>query len=86
MRFLPYLGVIVSFALGYLGYPFVFVFGVAIASALLLFAPRRRQLLDQPQAPDRNMILDGAFLMVQQTIFHFVFFALGVFMFRMMGG
>ena len=86
MKFLPYLGVLISFLLGYLGYPFLFVFVVAIASTLFLFAPRRRQLLEQPQAPDRNMILDGAFLIAQQTILHFVFFALGIFILRMTSG
>lgn len=84
MRFLPYLTLIASFTLGYLDSPFVLVFGVAIVSALLVFPKRRRQLRTQPQAPDRNMVLDGAFLIVQQTLLHFVVFALGIFMMRMM--
>lgn len=84
MKFLPYLTLIASFVLGYLNVPFVFIFAVAIVSAALLFSKRRNQLRNQPQAPDRNMVLDGAFLMVQQTLIHFVVFALGIFIMRMM--
>jgi hypothetical protein len=86
MKFLPYLTLIASFALGYLGYPFVFVFVVAVVSAFLVFPKRRYQLRNQPQAPDRNMVLDGFFLVAQQTLIHFVVFALGIFLMRMMAG
>lgn len=86
MKYLPYLTLVVSFLIGYLSQPFIFVFAVAILSAFLLFAPRRQQLRNQPQAPDQNMLLDGAFLVLQQTLIHFVVFALGVFMARMMAG
>lgn len=86
MKFLPYLLLIVSFAIGYMDYPWIFILAVAIVSTLLVMAPRRRQLRSQPQAPDRNMLLDGAFLVSQQTILHFVFFALGIFMARMLAG
>ncbi|MEM7728285.1 MAG: hypothetical protein AAF311_03330 [Pseudomonadota bacterium] len=86
MRLLPYLTLIASFALGYLSFPFSIVFGVAVLSAVLLFPLRRNQLRTQPQAPDRNMALDGAFLVFQQTLVHFVAFALGIFLMRMMGG
>ena len=64
----------------------VVVFVVAIVSAFLLFPRRRTQLRNQPQAPDQNMILDGAFLIAQQTLIHFVVFALGLFAMRMMAG
>lgn len=86
MKFLPYLTLIVSFVLGYLSFPFGLVFVVAVVSAFLLFSKRRAQLRSQPQAPDQNMVLDGAFLMVQQTLIHFVVFALGLFVMRMMAG
>jgi hypothetical protein len=86
MRYLPYLTLLISFALGYFGYAFFFVFIVAILSAFLLMPQRRQQLLDQPQAPDRNMVLDGAFLIFQQTLLHFVLFGLGLFLMQMMGG
>lgn len=84
MKFLPYLTLIASFALGYLNVPFAFIFVVAIVSAVLLFPKRRKQLRNQPQAPDRNMVLDGFFLIAQQTLIHFVVFALGIFVMRMM--
>lgn len=86
MKFLPYLTLIVSFVLGYLSFPFGLVFVVAVVSAFLLFSKRRAQLRSQPQASDQNMVLDGAFLMVQQTLIHFVVFALGLFVMRMMAG
>lgn len=86
MKFLPYLILIASFALGYLGSPFGLVFVVALVSAVLLFSKRRNQLRNQPQAPDRNMLLDGFFLVAQQTLIHFVVFALGLFAMRMMAG
>lgn len=86
MKFLPYLMLIVSFVIGYFGLTFLYVFAVAILSTLIMFAPRRRQLREQPQAPDQNMLLDGAFLITQQTILHFILFALGIFMARMLAG
>lgn len=86
MRFLPYLALLISFVLGYLSQPFFLVFVVAILGTGLILPLRRNQLRTQPQAPDRNMILDGAFLVFQQTLVHFVAFALGIFLMRMMGG
>lgn len=85
MKWLPYLTLVISFALGYLAQPFVFVFVVAVLSTFLVFPARRGQLRNQPQAPDRNMVLDGFFLVFQQTLIHFVAFALGVFTMRMLG-
>ncbi|MEL6687169.1 MAG: hypothetical protein AAFP97_06085 [Pseudomonadota bacterium] len=86
MRFLPYLCLLISFVLGYLAQPFVFVFVAALLGTALIMPLRRNQLRSQPQAPDRNMVLDGAFLVFQQTLVHFVAFGLGVFLMRMMGG
>lgn len=86
MKFLPYLPLIASFVLGYLGYAYGVVFILAVVSAVLLFQKRRLQLRNQPQAPDRNMVLDGAFLITQQILIHFVAFALGLFLMRMMAG
>ena len=86
MRFLPYLLLLISFVLGYLSLPFFLVFIVAILGTVLIMPQRRNQLRSQPQAPDRNMVLDGAFLVFQQTLIHFVAFALGLFLMRMMAG
>lgn len=86
MKYLPYLTLIISFALGFLGYPFPLVCAVAVVSTILLFAPRRKALRNQPQAPDQNMVLDGAFLIFQQILIHFVLFAFGIFMARMVAG
>lgn len=86
MRFVPYLLLLISFGFGYLSQPFFLVFIVAILGAILIMPQRRNQLRSQPQAPDRNMVLDGAFLIFQQTLIHFVVFALGIFLMRMMAG
>ena len=86
MKFLPYLALLVSFAAGYVGLPFIVFFAMAILSALMLYAPRRRQLREQPQAPDQNMLVDGAFLIFQQTLIHFILFALGLFIAHMVSG
>ncbi|GLQ23538.1 hypothetical protein GCM10007853_14120 [Algimonas ampicilliniresistens] len=86
MKYVPYLTLIVSFALGFFGYPFPFVLAVAIVSTFLLFSPRRKALRNQAQAPDQNMFLDGAFLLASQTLIHFVLFAFGIFIARMVVG
>lgn len=86
MKYIPYALILVSFALGYLGFPYFLIAVMALASAAILSAARRKQLKNQPQAPDQNMILDGAFLLVQQLLIHFVVFALGLFLARMIAG
>lgn len=86
MKFLPYLALLISFMIGFMGLPFIFVFIVAVLTAFILFAPRRRQLREQPQSPDQNMFVDGAFLVFQQTLIHFVLFGLGLFIAQAVSG
>ncbi len=86
MRYLPYALLLLSFALGYAALPYGLVGVVALVATFLLFAPRRRALRDQPQAPDQNLLLDGAFLLASQLLIHFVAFAVGVLVLRSFGG
>ena len=88
MRFLPYLFIAVAAALGASGMglraavPILLV--LALASAFSVFAPRRRALREQPQAPDQNMLLDGAWLFVSQSLIVFVAYALGLLVSRLL--
>ena len=86
MRYIPYALLLLSFALGWAAIPYGLVFVVALVATFLLFGPRRRALRDQPQAPDQNMVLDGAFLLASQVMIHFIAFALGVLALRLFGG
>ncbi len=82
MRLLPYVIIAIAAILGGYGMglrpatPILFV--LALASAVSVFMPRRQALREQPQAPDQNMVLDGAFLFFSQLLIVFVAYALGV--------
>ena len=82
MRILPYVIIAIAAALGVAGMglrPVVAILLVlALASTFSLLAPRRRALREQPQAPDQNMMLDGAWLFVSQLLIVFVAYALGL--------
>ena len=80
MKFVPYILLVVSFVAGFVGIPYVVIGVTALLSFVCLAAKRRQQLKTQPQAPDQNMLIDGAFLLVQQVLIHFFVFALGLFL------
>ena len=88
MRILPYVIIAVAAAIGAAGMglrpavPILLV--LALASAFSVLAPRRRALREQPQAPDQNMLLDGAWLFVSQLLIVFVAYALGVLVSRLL--
>ena len=87
MRFLPYVFIAIAAGIGAWGMglrpavPLLFV--LALASAFSVFAPRRRALREQPQAPDQNMLLDGGFLFLSQTLIMFVAYAIGLLLSRL---
>lgn len=82
MRALPYVIITIAAALGAAGMGLrqaaLILMVLALASAFSVFAPRRRALREQPQAPDQNMLLDGAWLFVSQLLIVFVAFTLGL--------
>ena len=88
MRLLPYLIILIAAALGVSGMGLrqaaLILMVLALASAFSVFAPRRRALREQPQAPDQNMVLDGAFLFVSQLLIVFVAFSIGLFIGRVL--
>lgn len=79
MKFVPYALLIMTLAFGFLGYPYILIGVMAVVSAIVLASARRAQLKSQPQAPDQNMFLDGAFLLFQQVLIHFVMYGIGIF-------
>ena len=87
MRYLPYVFIAIAAALGALQFAFrpslPLLAVLALASAFAVFAPRRRALREQPQAPDQNMVLDGVFLFVSQLLIVFVAYALGLLVARL---
>ncbi|MDB2439018.1 hypothetical protein N9W89_09905 [Hellea sp.] len=79
MRYLGYALIIVGIAGGYMGVHPILIVLLAALSTLLYASARRRALKDQPQAPDQNMLLDGAYLLAGQTMIMFAAFILGWF-------
>jgi len=77
-----YLGYLLIFACFLAGYFSVHIVVVAISAGLstIIYASgRRKALKDQIHAPDQNMLLDGAFLLILQLIIMFTLYILGWF-------
>ena len=56
-----------------------FVVLLALLSAFIFAGARRKNLKETPQAPDQNMLLDGAYLFILQLLIMFAIYLLGVF-------
>jgi len=79
MKYLGYFLLLLSGVAGYFGVKVWFVVALALASALLFASARRNNLKDTPQAPDQNMLMDGAYLFLGQFLIMFAVYLLGVF-------
>jgi len=79
MKYLGYALILVALAGGYVGFHPVLILALALISTLIYASARRKALKSQPQAPDQNMILDGAYLLAGQTMIMFAAFILGWF-------
>lgn len=79
MKYLGYAVIILSAAGGYVGFHPALIIGLALISTLIYASARRRALKNQPQAPDQNMMLDGAFLLAGQSMIMFAAYILGWF-------
>ncbi len=80
---MKYLGYLLIFACFLAGYNAIHIGVVAVSAVLgtIIFASqRRRALKTQVHAPDQNMILDGAFLLILQLLIMFTLYILGWFM------
>lgn len=79
MKYVGYILILFSTAAGFLKWPWILIFLFALISTFIFAKERREALRKTPQAPDQNMILDGAFLFFGQTLIMLVGYLLGVF-------
>jgi len=79
MKYIGYILVALSGVAGAMGVRVWFVVLLAFLSTLLFASARRRNLKETPQAPDQNMLMDGAYLFVGQMLIMFAIYLLGVF-------
>jgi len=79
MKYLGYVLVLAAFAGGYMGYHPAFILIAASLSTIIYASARRKALKEQSQAPDQNMVFDGAFLLAGQVLIMFTVYILGWF-------
>ncbi len=79
MKYLGYLILLAGVLAGYLGLRVWLVFVLAFLSTFAFASARRNVLQNTPQAPDKNMVLDGMFLFFSQILVLFAVYLLGVF-------
>ena len=79
MKYIGYLLLLLSSIAGYTGVRVWFVMLLALVSTALFASARRQNLKDTPQAPDQNMLIDGAYLFLVQLLIMFAIYLLGVF-------
>lgn len=80
MKYLGYLLIFACFLAGYFSIHIGVVALAALLSTVIYASERRRALKTQIHAPDKNMVLDGAFLLFLQLIIMFTLYILGWFM------
>ena len=79
MKYIGYILLLLSGVAGFMGVRVWFVVLLALVSAFVFTSARRKNLKETPQAPDQNMLLDGAYLFVGQLLIMFAIYLLGVF-------
>ena len=79
MKYIGYILLLLSGVAGFMGVRIWFVILLALISAFVFASARRKNLKETPQAPDQNMLLDGAYLFVGQLLIMFAIYLLGVF-------
>jgi len=79
MKYIGYVLLLLSGVAGYLGVRVVYVVLFALVSAFAFATARRKILKETPQAPDQNMLMDGAYLFLGQLLIMFAIYLLGVF-------
>jgi len=79
MKYIGYTLLLLSGVAGYLGVRVWFVVLLALLSAFVFMNARRKNLKETPQAPDQNMMMDGAYLFLGQLLIMFAIYLLGVF-------
>ena len=79
MKYFGYLLVLASFLAGYFSIHILVVLVSAVVSTIIYASERRKALKSQIHAPDQNMLMDGAFLLILQSIIMFTAYILGWF-------
>ena len=79
MKYIGYILLLLGGVAGYMGVRVWFVVLLALLSTILFSSARRQNLKETPQAPDQNMLLDGAYLFLVQLLIMFAIYLLGVF-------
>ena len=79
MKYIGYPLLLLSGVAGYTGVRVWFVMLLELVSTALFASARRQNLKDTPQAPDQNMLIDGAYLFLIQLLIMFAIYLLGVF-------
>lgn len=79
MKYVGYVLLLLSGVAGFLGVRVWFVVLLALLSAFVFSTARRKILKETPQAPDQNMLMDGAYLFLGQLLIMFAIYLLGVF-------
>lgn len=86
MKYIGYILLILSGVAGYFGIRIWFVVLLALLSAFVFMSARRQNLKETPQAPDQNMMMDGAYLFLGQLLIMFAVYLLGYFIASPGGG
>lgn len=79
MKYIGYILLLLSGVAGFMGIRVWFVVLLALISAFVFTSARRKNLKETPQAPDQNMLMDGAYLFVGQLLIMFAIYLLGFF-------
>lgn len=79
MKYLGYVIVLAAFVAGYMGLHPAVILIAASLSTIIYASARRIALKKQSQAPDQNMVFDGAFLLAGQVLIVFTVYILGWF-------
>ena len=79
MKYIGYILLLLSGVAGYLSVLVWYVVLFALLSAFVFMSARRKNLKETPQAPDQNMLMDGAYLFLGQLLIMFTFYLVGYF-------
>lgn len=77
MKYLGYIPLLVAFVIGLQSWHPALVGVCALASTLIFMSARRAQVKHKNYTGDRNMVLDGAYLIAVQALIMFATYLLG---------
>ncbi len=77
MKYLGYIPLIFAFVIGFQSWHTSLVGLCALASTVIFMSARRSQVKHKDYTGDRNMLLDGAYLIAVQALIMFATYLLG---------